>query len=214
MLMSVLILAAVTSVVLSLAAISINEIRTSGDLLKTEPSITGAEALAEQALFKSVRALGTIDCNSTQTLTNNTLADACADYYLINPYTFNVAADSRRDFYMYNPVDQSADPQYTSFSLAMNSGSTATIYFCDFEVADCLDGPYIATAGLTPGGSGFSLASLNPGTKYQFVVASGANGANFTATTTDVGLPAGTTTIKSKGRKDNTTRKIETTLPQ
>src|SRR5437762_11599030 len=60
LLLAILVLAAITSIVFSIASIVINEIKTSGDVAKAEPVISADEALAEDELFKVMRGLGAV----------------------------------------------------------------------------------------------------------------------------------------------------------
>jgi hypothetical protein len=55
LMLSVLILAAILAIAFSLATITFTEIRSSGDLLRTEPAFNAADAVAEEALFKVKR---------------------------------------------------------------------------------------------------------------------------------------------------------------
>jgi len=64
LLLAVLILSAVLAISFSIATILFVEIRTSGDLLRTEPSLYAAEAVAEQALFKLKRKVPLTTCPS------------------------------------------------------------------------------------------------------------------------------------------------------
>ncbi len=55
LLLAVLILAAITAIAFSLAAIITIEIRSSGDVLRTEPALYAVQAVTEEALFKYKR---------------------------------------------------------------------------------------------------------------------------------------------------------------
>lgn len=55
MLLAILVLAAITAVSFSLATIMFVEIRTSGDVFRTEPTLYASEAITEEALFKVKR---------------------------------------------------------------------------------------------------------------------------------------------------------------
>ncbi len=55
LLLSILILAAITAIAFSLAAITVIELRSSGDVLRTEPALYGAQAVTEEAFFQYKR---------------------------------------------------------------------------------------------------------------------------------------------------------------
>lgn len=57
LLLAILILAAITAIAFSLAAITTIELRSSGDVLRTEPALYGAQAVTEEAFFKYSRAV-------------------------------------------------------------------------------------------------------------------------------------------------------------
>lgn len=56
MLLAILVLSAITAVSFSLATIMFIEIRTSGDIFRTEPTLYASQAITEEALFKVKRA--------------------------------------------------------------------------------------------------------------------------------------------------------------
>lgn len=64
--LAVLVLSALLAISFSMATILLVEVRTSGDLLRTEPSLYGAEAVAEQALFKIKRKVPLALCPQLQ----------------------------------------------------------------------------------------------------------------------------------------------------
>jgi Tfp pilus assembly protein PilE len=55
LLLSILVLAAILAISFSLASVAFVEIRSSGDLVRTEPTYYSADAISEQALFKVKR---------------------------------------------------------------------------------------------------------------------------------------------------------------
>jgi len=216
LLLSILILSAITAIVFSIAAISLNEIRTSGDLTRTEPIIKAVEGLAEDSLFKSVRGFTVLSNCSSPTLA--TLGpvniSTCASYYYSSPYAFGLTAGSRRDFYLYNPVDQTQNPGYTAVSITLNAGSTGTVYFCPLSVGDCVGAPSSSKA-LTISDPTWSSGVLDPTQRYQLIVINGAgSAATYTATSSPNGLPAGTTTIINQGTSQGSTRTIQVVVPQ
>ncbi len=217
LLLAILILSAITAIVFSIAAIAVNEIKTSSDLTRTEPVLTAAEAVAEDSLFKLVRGLGTVSaCTSPgSTVVAGVTVTTCASYYLDNPYSFSLAADDQRDFYLYNPTDQAQAPGYTQVSVQITSGSTGTIYFCTAEVSNCIATPEATQTISMAGPTTWTSSPLTTTQQYQLMVVNGAGGtSSYSVTGSPNGLPAGTTTIQDSGKNQGVTRKLEITVPQ
>ncbi|MEK7652213.1 MAG: hypothetical protein AAB351_03395 [Patescibacteria group bacterium] len=217
LLLAILVLSAITAIVFSIAAIAVNEIKTSSDLTRTEPVLTAAEAVAEDSLFKLVRGLGTVSgCASpSSTIIAGVTVTTCASYYLSNPYTFSLPADGERDFYLYNPTDQTQPPGYTQVSVQITSGSTGTIYFCTSNVANCISTPDATQTISTAGPTTWTSSPLTATQQYQLMVVNGLGGtSSYSVTSVPNGLPAGTTTIQDSGNKQGVTRKLEITVPQ
>lgn len=220
LLLALLVMAALTAIVFSAAAIIYNEVKTSGDLTKTEPIITADEAVAEDSLFKLARGFSTLaSCLSPSSSTvGSVTVTTCGDYYEVNPYLLNLAINARRDFYLYNPANQSASPGYTSVSIQMNSGFQGTVYLCNWTDTDCptsaspIDVKTIASAGPT---TTWNSPVLNPSNLYILtVVNSAVNSGTYTVTSAPIGLPAGTTTIQEVGTQNGLTRKLRVSVPQ
>ncbi|MBU6447920.1 hypothetical protein KGQ24_03730 [Patescibacteria group bacterium] len=218
LLLAIMILAAITAIVFSIATISLNEIRTSSELTKTEPVITADGALAEDQLFRTVRGLGTVaSCTSPSiTTVNSVKVTSCAGYYLDNPYAVSLAASAEKDFYLYNPVTQGGNPGYTSVGVQLTSGVSGTVYLCTFDVANCVSNPNVDSRTLSSAGTtSWTSPALDPATQYQLIIVNGAGGtATFSVTSSPTGLPAGVTTIDNSGTSNGVTRKIEVTVPQ
>jgi Tfp pilus assembly protein PilX len=217
LLLSILILSAMTAIVFSVAAVALNEIRTSGDLIKTEPVIQASQALAEDGLFRTVRGYSALaDCSGASVTTlNGVSVSTCASYYYTSPYNFNLSQNARRDFYLYNPTDQNANPGYTSASVTITSGSTGTIYFCPLDTQDCVATPSATQGVNTAGPATWNSGGLNPAQKYQLIIINGAgSAASYSVTTSPTGLSSGTTTMINQGSKQGVTRKIQTVVPQ
>lgn len=217
LLLAILVLSAITAIVFSIAAIAINEIKTSSDLTRTEPVLSAAEAVAEDSLFKLVRGLGSVSgCISPSSTTiAGVTVTTCASYYLDNPYSFNLAADAERDFYLYNPTDQTQPPGYTQVSVQITSGSTGTVYFCAASVANCIATPDATQTISVAGPTTWTSSALTTTQQYQLMIVNGSGGiSGYTVTSTPNGLPAGTTTIQDSGKNQGVTRKLQITVPQ
>jgi Tfp pilus assembly protein PilX len=217
LLLSILILAAITAIVFSVASVTLNEIRTSADLIKTEPVIQASQALAEDGLFQTVRGYSSLaDCSAASTtILNGVTVSTCASYYYTSPYSFNLSQNARRDFYLYNPTDQSANPGYTSTSVTITAGSTGTIYFCPLATQDCVATPSATQVVNTAGPTTWNSGGLDPAQSYQLIVINGAgSAATYSIRTTPIGLSAGATTMINQGSKQGVTRKLQTVVPQ
>ncbi len=222
LLMTLLILASMIVVVLSIGTIIINEIRASGELITTEPAITAAEAGAELGLFFQIRNVGTLSANcaapTTAALSNNTSLSSCANYFLPNPTTADVQANAEQDYFLYNPVPpQTGSPGYTSVSIEMVSGNSATVNLCSYDVISCATSPDISSTTIN-NGQQWNSGSLDPTKQYEITILNGNEASIFsisdTNTNGNVGLPSGTILILTTGTSGNVTRKVETRLPQ
>lgn len=222
LLLSIMVLASIIAVVLSFGTIALNEVKTSGELIKTEPALTSAEAGAELGLFESIRGVGGISSNcsspTVSTFSNGVSLSSCENYYLPNPNNLSMLANSEQDYYLYNPTNQSPNsaPGYQSISIYMGSGSSATIDLCTWTDGNCTGAPDVSSAVINNGGTWSS--NLNPSFKYQLIIFNGSQPASFiisdTNTNNNVGLPSGTTLIQTSGSNGDVTRKVETSLPQ
>lgn len=222
LLLSIMVLASIIAIVLSFGSIALNEVKTSGELVKTEPALTSAEAGAELGLFQSIRGIGGIstNCNSPtiSTFSNGASLSSCENYYLPNPNNLNLLSGAEQDYYIYNPTNQSQNsaPGYQSVSIYMNSGSSATIDLCTWNDANCTGAPDVSSAVINNGGTWSS--ALNSSSKYQLIILNSSQPASFiindTNSNNNVGLPSGTTLIQTSGSNGDVTRKIETNLPQ
>jgi hypothetical protein len=216
LLLAILILSAITAIVFSMAAIALNEVKTSADLAKTEPVIKAAEGSAEDSLFKMIRGYSTlVDCSGapSTSMLGGVTVNSCASSYLTNPYTFDLDPSTQMTFYMINPISQTSDPGYTSVQVTLRSGSTGTVYFCVFETADCVSTPS-STKALSMSDATWSSGALNPAQAYQLIVSNGAGAtANYSVTSAPTGLPSGTTTIENTGSRQGVTRKLRIIIP-
>jgi len=218
LLLAILVLSAVTAVVFTVAALALNETRTSGDLIKSEPAITAAEAGTEDVLYYAVRGLGgySTNCTTPTTTTVNAVTlSYCLNPYLVDPYQFTVNANTQKNFFLYNATSQGAAPGYTNVSVTLNSGISGTVYICSWTNQNCSGSPDVATLTPTTGQTQNSALNPNQSIGYQ-IIFSNTNITNdvFTVTTTPNGMPSGTATIEVTGSNNGVTRKIQTILPQ
>lgn len=217
--LAILVLAAVSAIVFSVAAITANEIRTSNDLTRTEPAITVAEAGAEDVLYYQIRGLGGYSTNcsapSTATLSGVSLS-YCSNPYLSNPYNFAFSGPSgEKDFYLYNPSSSGGAPGYTNISITLNSGISGTANICSWQATNCATTADVASLTFTTGQTKSQALDPNATTGYQIIfLNTNASSDAFSVTTTPTGMPSGTATIQTTGSNNGVTRKLQTILPQ
>lgn len=223
LLLSILILSAVTAIVFSVAAIAVNETRVSGDLLKTDPAITAAEAGTEDLLYYAIRGVGTYssDCTAPTTSTlNGVTLSICANPYLANPYQFTVGpkvgtVNGERDFFLYNPITQGGAPGYTNISITLLSGVSGTVDICSWTNTNCVGAPDVVSLAFTTGQNKAQVLNPNIANGYQVIfLNTNTTSDGFTVTTTPTGMPSGTVTLQATGSNNGVTRKIQTILPQ
>lgn len=223
LLLTLMIMAALSAIVFSISAIALNEVHTADNELASEPAITAAEGAAEEQLFQDQRQINT-SCNTTGTeqfTASNTSATYVNSYYYAGTYNFGVAPNAEQDFYLYNPCSQNTPPGYTSVSVQLQSsaGASATVDLCSWTNTSCSANPDIASDTLTPGGT--VTIPTDPNTNYSIAIIYGADSTtgNFGIQTTSnnasvTGVPAPSVTIVTTGNKNGTTRKLQTQLPQ
>ena len=221
LLLAILILAAISIVALSFSSIAKDELQSSGDSLRSEPAISGAEAGTEDALFEDIRGFGSslaTNCSSPSqsTLSNGVLIQSCTNYYYPNPYAFTLAPFVPQQFYLYNPASQSSPSGYTSVSLTMNNSDTGglvLIDLCSWSNNNCsqfpdLVGNYPLSAGQT------WTETLDPSQKYILIAKNQNSSVSLVAQSTPFALVSSVTTVLTSGTNGSVTRKIEATIPQ
>ncbi len=158
LLISVLIMAGLTLITLSVGAFAIQEVRSSRAVSLTEPAIAAAETAGEQGLWAIKRgaALPTCPAVSSQSL-GNSLVNLCKSY---GAARFTLDAGQPFVFYLYDPDNINSNTcntetftpscsgtqYYQQITLTQNSGTLQT----DIQV-DTIDGVNVATQSLTPG---------------------------------------------------------------
>jgi len=147
LLLAILVLSSILAISFSVATIMFSEIRTSGDLLRTEDAFYGAEAVSEEALFKIKRGITSGFIYSTQ-IGAVSLGSPAPTENVINPdSTQRVIVPARSGFtssanhYLFfnaNASSQSAGSGYgklTITNLSPNSNDAVTIYLCQYDPA-------------------------------------------------------------------------------
>lgn len=235
LLLTILILAALSTIVFGLAAVTINEVRTSAGTTISEPVITADEAVNEDAMYALVRgsSKGSVsgNCGSPSTfLVNGVSVAACTAVYSPSPYTFNVGANVNKNFLFFNPSDWQGTscaggsgtscPGYTSITVHENSGPSTNVYLCNWATVGCDPANDYGSTSLSSGGT-WTSGALSGASQYQLVVdnSGGGSAGNFTMSTTTTtspayGPPSGTNNVTVSGTESGITRKIQSTAPQ
>lgn len=231
LLLSLLVMAAILTIVLATSTIVFNEIKTSYDLTKSQPAITGAEAGVENAFYYIMRGYrGVRDCYQDPpadpvTLGNGVQLTSCASPYYPNPYTFNLpAGQNQRDIYLYNPrtPEQDTDIGYNGFTARLNSGASVTVFKCEYTSPCTLSNIIGTLPDQTTGARRLSF-ELDPRQRWHIMISNNSTdtAANVTVlATTDpgitnpLGIPTETTVIITTGSIGGVKRTIQSTLPQ
>lgn len=210
LIISIVLLAAVTFISFSISTIAIREIGVSRLILRSEPAISGANSGGEVGLYKLLRETG-----GTTTSGNLSLSGASYDLvtklYDNDPTAFTVASAEILNIGLYNPENINDKSQlYQSFDLtntgqnafrvSVASWSTPKTVFCSQTVPP---GQSIPTCTLVFAGDGRYLISVDP---------SGAAAAGtISALHTDGsrGAPATTPTLDVTGTSGTVERRIQ-----
>jgi hypothetical protein len=103
LLLSVLILAAITAIAFSLAAIILVEVRSSGDVTRTEPALYAAQAITEEAFFKYQRSVSDTALDISTVTFNNVVLTSGLKQYDQAPRIDTIPAGSSVDYLLVNP---------------------------------------------------------------------------------------------------------------
>ncbi len=145
MLLAILVLASILAISFSLATILFTEVRTSGDLLRTEPSLYGAQALTEEAIYKVKRKVPSAQINYSTRIGSVSLNNPPPIESSTTTPVYQARVVAGTDFYstlnryaLYdtsNP-DPTVGSQYGRVKLTYlttgNSGSLS-VYVCQFD---------------------------------------------------------------------------------
>ena len=157
--LAVLILAAIMAIALSLSAITFVEIRSSGDLLRTEPAFYAADAVAEEALYKVKRNVPDNQLSYSGSLNGVSLDDPSPSesatstpilQVVVN--TSNNSFDNTKNHYLlYNALcPQCSASGYGRLKITyLPTGNTSDVlhaYLCEFDPTKTID-PTGSTSG-------------------------------------------------------------------
>lgn len=215
LLLSVLLLAAITTIAFSLAVVGFAEISTSDDLARTEPVLYYSLGVAEEATYGMKRGEPTLkgslgsecatsfvayhiqtpDLMSTQTKVCNINPNKVVEVAVpVNTY------NSATRLYAYDPATNSTTTSgYTSIALrkTTNNGGVVRVYFCPLsEVCGDPTSPSNQTAGWVNSGGTLlvygdtPVSAPNDGKPYEIVLINSTGAKEYVEVSTDPkGLP-------------------------
>ncbi len=219
LLMSVFVLAAVSAISFSVAALVLREIRSSRILSQSEPSLIAAEGGAETALFFRIRGLNsyTNQCPSGHT---GSLGGAgftvCNDYY-DTPYFFSTSSTTNEVLLLNDPANPANSAAgYSSLSITATSGSASVLQIRAYDLNS--NNPVaIQTSLIVPGN--VTLSGLNPNASYAvFLVPQSGSNPNPIANGSAIGnggskgIPSKNPSIISTGTRNTLIRRLEVQL--
>ncbi len=231
LLLSILILSAISAITFSLATVVFIEIRASGDFSRTEVALYATQAITEEALFKIKRGLpdcGADPCLSYSSPINEVVLDNPAPLtqaFNTSPVIDSIRQTTTSDYFMVNPADPYGGGGYGSLKITYNQGPTGTL---DLSLTE-----YDPTGVLPPTLIPIAPNPMNPTENSGFIVLDSAkqytlsilNNASGTASVTietysDVGhtvskgLPyLGQTVIDIVSKYLGLTRKLQVQIP-
>jgi len=148
LLLAVLVLASILAISFSMATILLVEVRTSGDLLRTEPAFYAAQAITEEVIFKVKRKIpsnqitytsqiGVVNLNNPAPVETSTTTPAFQ--IKVAPGTTFITTSNR--YALYNPSvqDPTAGSNYGKIRLTyLTTGNSdaLTVYICQFDPSD------------------------------------------------------------------------------
>lgn len=155
LLLAILVLSAILAIAFSLATITFIEIRSSGDLVRTEPAYYAADAVSEEALYKVKRNVPDSQFNYTSNLNNVSLGspvptesqNSLPIFQLIVPKGSNSFSVTRNRYPIFDPACPSPDTTATNHCSTGGSGygkikltytdtgndDALKIYLCQFD---------------------------------------------------------------------------------
>ncbi len=141
LLLAILVLSAIMAISFSLATIIFIEVRTSGDLVRTEGAIFGADAVSEQVLFKVKR--NTADFfPASINLKNNVVVDKPVENTTTTPVfddtvlTTSNVFNKGKVYQLFDPADQGGGSGFAKIRISyIDSGNTQPleVYVCEFD---------------------------------------------------------------------------------
>ncbi len=144
LLLSILVLSAIMAISFSLATIIFIEVRTSGDLVRTEGAIFGADAVSEQVLFKVKRKTADFFPASIN-LKNNVVVDKPVENTTTTPVFTDVVLTTANVFFkgkvfqLFDPGNLGGGSGFARIritNMASGYGTNLKVYVCEFNPTD------------------------------------------------------------------------------
>ncbi|MBP9686655.1 MAG: hypothetical protein KBD66_02550 [Candidatus Doudnabacteria bacterium] len=211
LLLSVLLLSAITTIAFSLAAVGFSELATSDDLARTEPIFYHSLGIAEEATFGMKRqeptVLGRLGSECAQSFTSYVIEPSSivskAKYCNLNPSkTIEVAvsknaANSAVRIYAYDPASGGGTSNYTTLKLkkTTDNGATVELYACKLteECSDLSQYPSVPLTGWSVKGTILypnDTVTMDPAYPYEIVLVNATGPKEYVEiTTAPTGLP-------------------------
>ena len=156
LLLAILILSSVLAISFSLSAVLFVEIRNSGDLVRTEPAIYGANAISEEALFKVKRQVpsfvySSLIGNVKSVSSESALTEAVQQIKVAA--SSNTFANTVNSYPIYT-VPSEPNSDYGKIDItypAQSASNNLDVYVCEFDLNP--NSPYPTSACTNPSGS-------------------------------------------------------------
>ena len=213
LLLSILILSAVTLISLSVAAFSLNQIRSSRSVVQSNSAISAAESAGEEGVWSIKRGGTTLpSCSSSPTppvsqpldpgFSDGAGANSCLTH---SDATISLTANTDYVLYLSDPLDPSNDydlqgcvpctPQSSNPNGFPYSSLTVNNESSNYSVSvtvDRLDGTNLVSSSIPPNSmapSPFSLTLPAPGNEARMKITLNSPGNAVVDITTDLGMP-------------------------
>ncbi len=157
LLLAILVLSSILAISFSVATILFVEVRSSGDLLRTEPSYYGAAAVAEQALYNLKRGINTVHSGQCDTSLPNCFSTSVGNTVINSAVTSSIADPVQQDsipvspdivgnqfpaaakhYLFYDPQNPTGGSGYGKLTLTyLSTGNTnhLKVYLCEFDAS-------------------------------------------------------------------------------
>ncbi len=230
MLLAILVLSSITAIAFSLATIIFIEIRTSGDVSRTEPTLYASQAITEEALYKVKRSVA--DCPANPCLAYETDINGIRldnppptiQFYSSSPLIEVFKPDASKIYQLVDPNNLFAGGSFGKVDIAyLNPSSGVSVSISIVEIdpntgdQNNLTGSTLNTATPTV------LYNLNPSRQYEMTIQNNSSdtSAMFSISsyaangTTPQGLPyVGLTVLDITARYSGLTRKYQVKIPE
>ncbi len=230
MLLAILVLSSITAIAFSLATVIFIEIRTSGDVVRTEPTLYASQAITEEALFKVKR--GIADCpGSTCLAYDNSLNGVVLNspgpsvqYYSPSPLIEVFKPNSTKVYEIVDPTNVFGGANYGKVSITYLSPSSGVAVSVTVDQIDPTSGnrtASFATADLNTATPSATF-NLTPSMQYEMTIQNSNQSTSATISvdtykndgSTAQGLPyVGQTVLDITASFSGLTRKYEVKIP-